>query len=167
MKTKLSFLAIILLILASVSFVVVGYSMWKLELKEERTIDVESYDVSTVEGVTVTNTENLVINVFSFEQDTLTYSISSIEKINLKITLEVQDETILASFIDSVKFDNATKAYSTANGVVTILLSNISLNTNHTLSIKFNTSSIYNANFNTSGILDNNSKTLLTVYDGE
>ena len=165
MKRRTIMLIIIIVVFASLSIFAIGYSMWSFV--DITTLGQESYRISAIEDVTVTNTEKLNIKVFDFENDEVSYSIKSTEKTSLKVVFSVVDETIVSTFIDSIKLDGVDCVYSIVEGKIELTLSSITLNTTHTLTFNFNNKMIYNETFNPSGILDSSSETMLSVYDGE
>ena len=158
-------LVIIIVLFVSLSLFVVGYSMWTFA--ESTSFSQQSYEITTVDDVTVTNTEKLNIKVFDFENDEVSYTIKSTSKENLKVIFQVENETIVSTFIDSIKLDESNCSYNLVNGKIELTLSSITLNTYHTLTFNFNNKMIYNETFNTSGILVSTSRTILSVYDGE
>ena len=165
MKMKKPLFLIIVIIVTLTTCVTFGYSAWKID---KRAIGgFQSYDVSNVDGVTISNTSSLEIKIFSYNSDTISYVINSSEIDSLKLTLEVVDATIVSDFISTVKLDNSNCSYQIVDGKIEVELNSLTLNTNHTIDFQFSVSAIYNANFNTSGILSNASQTLLIVYNGE
>ena len=153
MKAKLSIILIVALVISLTTFFMMGYAMWQIEEKGEASFNAQSYDVTKVDGVTITNTKQLNPAVFSYigesdpEKGTLGYTIRSTEFTSLDCTLEIQNYTISQD-----------------------VLENITLNMDQPLLITFNNKLIYHPLFNQTGYnLDgsNNIVFILTIYDGE
>lgn len=175
MKNRIYLFITIILLLTSISFVTVGYSIWKVEIKETKDIDVESYDIINVDSVTLTLTKKLNPSVFSYvgETDpntgTLDYNLKTTEYSTLYCMIEAVNGTIPENALVSLKLGDSTISTTYDNGVIKFTLYGLALNTDHTLTFSFNNKLIYHSKFNPSGInIDGsgNITMMFTIYDG-
>ena len=176
MKNRIYLFITIILLLTSISFVTVGYSIWKVEIKETKDIDVESYDIINVDSVTLTPTKKLNPSVFSYvgETDpntgTLGYNLNTTEYSTLYCMIEAVNGTIPENALEGLKLGDSTTISTTYdNGVIKFTLYGLTLNTNHKLTFSFNNKLIYHSVFNQSGIdIDDsgNITMMFTIYDG-
>lgn len=175
MKNRIYLFITIILLLTSISFVTVGYSIWKVEIKETKDIDVESYDIINVDSVTLTPTKKLNPSVFSYvgETDpntgTLVYNLNTTEYSTLYCMIEAVNGTIPQNALVGLKLGDSDILTTYDNGKLKFTLYGLALNTNHTLTFSFNNKLIYHSVFNQSGINiagSGNITMMFTIYDG-
>lgn len=179
MRAKLSIILLVALVISIACFFTMGYAMWQIEEKGEASFSPQSYDVTNIDGVTISNTKQLNPSVFSYiesgaesEYGTLEYTINTTNFETLYCTLEIKDDSIpeysLEHFRIGGVLSDSVPNYN--NGKISFVLSNLTKNQDFTIQFIFNNKLIYHPLFNTDGYnLDgsNNIVFVLTIYDGE
>lgn len=177
MKAKFSIILLLALVISLACFITMGYAMWQIEEKGEVSFSPQSYDVTNIDGVIITNTKQLNPSVFSYEdetnpeQGTLGYTINTTTYSTLYCTLEIKDYTMQSDVLENFRIDTIlNNGITYSDGKFYFTLENLTLNSDHTILFTFNNKLIYHPLFNTNGYnLDgsNNIVFVLTVYNGE